>query len=93
MEYVDGVRLDESVASHPPSVIGLIDLILQVCDAVQYAHRNLVVHRDLKPGNILVGQDGRPKLLDFGTAKRMDPAAPAGGGGFTKQGVRGFTPR
>ncbi len=92
MEYVEGVRLDEYVAAHPLSVKGLVELILQVCDAVQYAHRNLVVHRDLKPGNILVGNDGRPKLLDFGTAKLMDPADPAGVGRFTKQGFRAFTP-
>src|SRR5439155_17483227 len=46
-----------------------LELFGTVCDAVQHAHRNLVVHRDLKPGNILVNEDGTVKLLDFGIAK------------------------
>lgn len=50
-------------------------LFLQVCEAVQYAHQRLIVHRDLKPSNILVTSDGVPRLLDFGIAKMLDPAA------------------
>ena len=46
-----------------------------VCEGVEFAHRDLVVHRDLKPGNILVTKDGTPKLLDFGIAKLLDPGA------------------
>jgi eukaryotic-like serine/threonine-protein kinase len=50
-------------------------LFLQVAAAVAFAHQNLVVHRDLKPGNILVTGDGTPKLLDFGVAKLLDTDA------------------
>ena len=49
------------------------NLFLRVCDAVGYAHRNLVVHLDLKPSNILVTPDGAVKLLDFGTSKLIQP--------------------
>jgi serine/threonine protein kinase len=73
MEYVDGVTLDRWLETVGPSLTRRIRLFLQVCDAVGFAHRNLVVHRDLKPGNVLVGAGGQPKLLDFGIAKLLDP--------------------
>jgi tetratricopeptide (TPR) repeat protein len=62
------------VAAHSPAVL---ELFLKVCSAVQFAHQNLVIHRDLKPGNILVTESGEPRLLDFGIAKLMagDPWA------------------
>ena len=52
-----------------------IALFLQLCDAVQYAHRNLVVHRDLKDSNVLVDDSGHLKLLDFGIARSLVPSA------------------
>ncbi|MFN7937788.1 MAG: serine/threonine-protein kinase [Bryobacteraceae bacterium] len=72
MEYVDGTPIDLYCERLP--LRKKIDVVLQVCDAVAYAHRNLVIHRDLKPSNILVDASGRAKLLDFGIAKILDTA-------------------
>ena len=72
MEYVDGVRLDRYCDEHRLSVRARLELMVKVCAAVNSAHQFLVVHRDLKPGNILVTEDGEPKLLDFGIAKMID---------------------
>jgi serine/threonine protein kinase len=69
MEYVQGVHLDDYCDEHKLEIRARIELFLQVCDAVAYAHRNLVVHLDLKPSNILVNEEGSVKLLDFGTSK------------------------
>ena len=78
MEYVDGVRIDDYCQTRQLSIADRVRLFLRVCDAVQFAHNNLVIHRDLKPGNILVTPDGQPRLLDFGIASLVsaDPAAP-----------------
>jgi serine/threonine protein kinase/Flp pilus assembly protein TadD len=69
MEYVEGQPIDQFCAAHRLSVPERLRLVLQVCDAVQFAHQKLIVHRDLKPDNILVTEQGIPKLLDFGIAK------------------------
>jgi eukaryotic-like serine/threonine-protein kinase len=73
MEFVDGLRIDDYCHRQQLAVEERLALFLEVCSAVEYAHRNLVVHRDLKPGNILVTRDGTPKLLDFGIAKLLNP--------------------
>jgi eukaryotic-like serine/threonine-protein kinase len=73
LEFVSGVPIDHYCARRNLSITDRLKLFRMVCSAVQYAHRNLVVHRDLKPGNILITEDGIPKLLDFGIAKILDP--------------------
>ncbi len=69
MEYVEGHPIDTFCDQHKLSTDARLRLFCDVCSAVHYAHQNLVVHRDLKPGNILVKPDGTVKLLDFGIAK------------------------
>ena len=71
MEYVDGVAIDTWCDARRLGLRQRVVLFLQVLEAVQYAHRNLVVHRDLKPANILVTPDGLVKLLDFGIARQL----------------------
>ncbi|MET0556055.1 MAG: serine/threonine-protein kinase [Vicinamibacteria bacterium] len=77
MEYVEGTPIDTHAADHGLDVRARLVLFRAVCEAVQYAHQNLVVHRDLKPANILVSADGVPKLLDFGVAKLVAAGAEA----------------
>jgi eukaryotic-like serine/threonine-protein kinase len=72
LEFVDGVAIDEYASAGNLGEAAKLDLFEQVGSAVAYAHQNLVVHRDLKPGNILVSNDKVAKLLDFGTAKILD---------------------
>ncbi len=71
LENVEGERIDQYCDDQKLSVDSRIRLFLQVLDAVDYAHVNLVLHRDLKPGNVLVNQRGEVRLLDFGIAKLM----------------------
>ena len=77
MELIGGTPIHEYCDCRKLSVKQRLELFLQVCGAVQYAHQNLVVHRDLKPGNILVTSDGIPKLLDFGIVKVLQPVEQA----------------
>ncbi len=69
MEYIDGKPLVDYCDHNQLSIDQRLELFRQVCQAVAEAHRSLIVHRDIKSNNILVGQDGTPKLLDFGIAK------------------------
>lgn len=90
MEYVAGLPIDAYCERHAQSLSEILRLFVRVCGAVQHAHQHLVVHRDLKPDNVLVGTDGEPKLLDFGIAKVVepDPASPG-----TTIGFRPMTPQ
>jgi hypothetical protein len=71
LEHVQGQPIDEHARDKALDVKQRVRLLLQVCEAVAYAHSRLVIHRDLKPGNILVTADGQVKLLDFGIAQLM----------------------
>jgi eukaryotic-like serine/threonine-protein kinase len=69
MGYVDGRSLADRLTEGPLAARAAAELVRTVCDAVQYAHERNVIHRDLKPGNILLDRDGRPRITDFGLAK------------------------
>lgn len=73
MEFIKGVPLDEFCRQKNLSLNERLQLFEEVCKAVSFAHQNLVVHRDLKPNNILVDRSGKVKLLDFGIAKLLQP--------------------
>ena len=88
MEYVDGLPIDRYCDEKRLSVQERLRLFQKICSAVDYAHRNLVVHRDIKPTNILVTGDGEPMLLDFGIAKFLDDGAAA----LTREGGGVMTP-
>ncbi|MAS53045.1 MAG: hypothetical protein CMJ44_00175 [Pimelobacter sp.] len=89
MELVDGEPITDLADARRLSVDNRLELFAQTCEAVAYAHRQLVVHRDLKPSNVLVSEDGRVKLLDFGIARLLSADADDG---LTRTGHRVLTP-
>ena len=77
MEYVDGINLREAIAAGKLPAEEVLQIVQQVCEALQFAHDLGVVHRDIKPENILLDQRGRVKIADFGLAKlTADPQLP-----------------
>ncbi|MEM7584463.1 MAG: serine/threonine-protein kinase [Acidobacteriota bacterium] len=73
MEYVEGEPIDTYCDRHEVPLRRRLDLFCEVCETVDFAHQNLIVHRDLKANNILVTEDGSARLLDFGIAKLLEP--------------------
>jgi non-specific serine/threonine protein kinase/serine/threonine-protein kinase len=78
MELIEGQPITEYCDSRNLPIAERLKLFAAVCSAVQYAHQRLIVHRDIKPGNILVTHEGTPKLLDFGIAKIVDTESETG---------------
>lgn len=72
MEFVHGKPLDQAILRPDIGTRARLEVFAKICDAVHHAHQKGVIHRDLKPGNILVDESGQPKILDFGVARLTD---------------------
>ena len=92
LELVEGEPLTQHLDRARASIPERLALLMQVCEAVHYAHQNLVLHRDLKPANILIDAQGQVKLLDFGIAKLLQADTGPDASAQTRTEHRAFTP-
>jgi len=83
MDYIEGFPINRYCSTNKPSITERLKIFLDICSAVEYAHERNIVHRDIKPNNIIVKPDGKPKLIDFGIAKLLGPEQP----GLTTEGA------
>jgi len=74
MEHVEGADLARMIETHTLQPTQALEIVSQICDALQYAHEQGIIHRDIKPANVLVARDGRVKVADFGLARLRDEA-------------------
>ena len=92
MEYIEGLPLNEYCERKGLKLAERLKLFQTICSAVHFAHQRLVLHRDIKPGNILVTAEGQPKLLDFGIGKILNPVFESSGNQATLTLMRAMTP-